>query len=151
MKHSITIHTPLGKMIALGDNSYIYSLTFSDNNSTHNKSTEALDFLRQELDLYFSKKLKIFKSKLSPQGTIFQESVWKYLQTVPYGTTTNYQAIASKMNQPKSYRAVANANAQNTILILIPCHRIIRKNGDISGFAAGVERKEFLLNHEKNL
>ena len=147
--NSLIIKTPIGAMLATGNKTHIYSLTFIQNFQKQDNPSPALEFLKQELELYFENKLILFKSKLAPDGTNFQRTVWNSLQKIPYGQTTSYQDIAKNISHPKSYRAVANANGKNKILILIPCHRIIRKNGDLSGFTAGIEKKEWLLNHEK--
>ena len=143
------INTPLGKMVAAGDDSYIHSLKFCNHNNIETSMTPALKILQHELDLYFNHKLTNFTSKLTPQGTDFQNKVWHALQQVPYGSTTSYKNIADNINQPKSFRAVSNANAANQILILIPCHRIIANSGNLCGFTAGIEKKKWLLKHEK--
>ncbi len=143
------IDTPLGQMIAIGNDKHIHSLKFSDKKDRKNSSTPALELLEHELDLYFNHKLTKFSSKLAPHGTEFQKKVWHTLQQIPYGTTASYKIIAENIKHPKSFRAVANANAANQILILIPCHRVIANNGNLSGFAAGVDRKGWLLAHEK--
>lgn len=145
----IIIKTPLGKMVASGDDSYVHSLKFCDHNDIENSFTPALELLQHELDLYFKHKLTKFTGKLAPQGTHFQNKVWNALQQIPYGTTESYKTIADNIKHPKSFRAIANANAANHILILIPCHRIIANNGTLSGFAAGIARKKWLLEHEK--
>ena len=149
MRYSININTPIGNMIAIGDETHISSLNFSESPLENIKYTDALHLLEQELDLYFKKQLTIFKSKLVLEGTEFQNSVWQSLQNIPYSETRSYKEIASEIQHPKSVRAVANANSKNKILILIPCHRVIAHNGSLSGFAAGIKRKEWLLNHEK--
>jgi len=86
---------------------------------------------------------------LDLSGTIFQKSVWNALQTIPIGQTATYATIANKLGCPKSYRAVASACASNKISIIIPCHRVIKSNGHLSGYRWGVHRKEILLRQEK--
>lgn len=102
----------------------------------------------EQLKLYFKKQLKEFNITLKLTGTAFQISVWKELMKIPYGTTVSYSDIANRINRPKSYRAVANAVANNPIPIIIPCHRVIHKNGDQTGYAYGDKVKKFLLNLE---
>lgn len=148
MKCSIAIPTPLGTMIATGDESYIYSLEFSDKIIQNTGVTPALQKLEHELGQYFNNQLTHFTSKLNPEGTAFQKTVWQALANIPYGQTRSYKQIATQISQEKAFRAVANANARNPILILIPCHRVIAHNGQLAGFAAGVEKKEWLLKHE---
>ncbi|ENZ3996838.1 methylated-DNA--[protein]-cysteine S-methyltransferase [Proteus mirabilis] len=88
---------------------------------------------------------------LDIQGTVFQQKVWRVLLDIPFGCTMTYQEIAQKIGSPKSYRAVANACASNKLAVAIPCHRVIRQNGEISGYRWGIERKEKLLQREKSL
>ena len=101
-----------------------------------------------QLDEYFQGKRRQFDLPLGYVGTPFQESVWKELQNIPYGETRNYEDIAVRIGNPKSVRAVGQANNRNPILLIIPCHRVIHKNGDISGFACGIETKKYLLELE---
>ncbi len=150
MKSSITITTPLGTMIATGDESYIHSLEFSDKTLQTSHTTPALEKLEQELEQYFNKQLTTFTSKLSPEGTSFQKTVWRALAQIPYGQTRSYKQIAKQIRKDNAFRAVGNANACNPILILIPCHRVISHTGQLAGFAAGIEIKNWLLKHESN-
>lgn len=91
-----------------------------------------------------------FTLRLNPQGTIFQKQVWQALQTIPYGETRSYQQIAEQIGRPKSYRPVGNANHQNPIPIVIPCHRVITQSQKLSGYAYGADIKQQLLNLEKS-
>lgn len=93
---------------------------------------------------------KIDSLTLDIQGTEFQKLVWKELQNIPRGETISYKELAEKMNKEKSHRAIANACAANKLAILIPCHRVVKENGDISGYRWGVGIKEKLLRLEKN-
>lgn len=102
----------------------------------------------QQLDEYFQGKREQFDLPLGYAGTPFQESVWKELQNIPYGETRSYEDIAVRIGNPKAVRAVGQANNKNPILLMIPCHRVIHKNGDISGFACGIETKKYLLELE---
>ncbi len=105
-----------------------------------------------QLEQYFLGKIKHinlpFNLPLAPHGTDFQQLVWQYLRHIPYGETLSYGDVATGINQPKSVRAVASAIAKNPISIIIPCHRVIRKSGAISGYAGGVAMKEWLLDFE---
>lgn len=103
----------------------------------------------QQLDEYFQGKRRQFDLPLGCVGTPFQESVWRELQSIPYGETRSYEDIAVKIGNPKAVRAVGQANNKNPILLMIPCHRVIHKNGDISGFACGIETKKYLLELER--
>lgn len=102
-----------------------------------------------QLDEYFSGQRKIFNIPLSANGTEFQIKVWQALTTIPYGQTWSYQDLANAINNPKAVRAVGLANGKNPISIIVPCHRVIGKNGKLTGYAGGVERKAQLLELEK--
>jgi len=104
--------------------------------------------LREQLKEYFEGKRKEFTLPLKLVGTPFQVSVWKELLKIPYGQTISYKTQAIAINMPKAYRAVANANGQNMIDILVPCHRVIGHDGKLNGYGAGIEKKEFLLRLE---
>ena len=159
------ITTPLGKMFVASTNKGICMLTFyneksiqkqmdklkkffdADIMSAHNPH---FDTLKKELNEYFEGSRENFEVPLQLLGTPFQISVWKILQAIPYGNTISYQEQAVLINNPKAVRAVASANANNLIAIVIPCHRVIGKNGKLTGYAGGIDKKEFLLNLEKN-
>lgn len=102
----------------------------------------------EELDDYFYRGRKFFNVELDPRGSEFQKKVWNALLEIPYGVTTSYEAIALKVGDIKTIRAVGLANGQNPIAIIIPCHRVIGKNGDLVGYGGGLENKEWLLYHE---
>lgn len=100
---------------------------------------------KKELDEFFAGKRKTFDLPLSPKGTEFQRKVWQALQEIPYGETRTYKEIADAAGSPKGFRAVGMANNKNPIAILIPCHRVIGSSGKLVGYAAGVEKKAWLL------
>ena len=87
---------------------------------------------------------------VAPRATPFQDRVWQELRRIPHGSTISYQELAARINQPTAVRAVANANGQNRINILIPCHRVIGKNGDLTGYGGGLWRKRLLLDLEQS-
>ena len=105
---------------------------------------------RAQLDEYFAGKRKHFDLVLDPAGTPFQRDVWQALRMIPYGVTTNYGALAQRLGKPRASRAVGAANGRNPISIVIPCHRVIGANGDLTGYAGGMARKESLLRLETN-
>ena len=106
--------------------------------------------LEREFQLYFSKKLKIFSFKPDlMQGTPFQQRVWDKLTSIPFGETRSYQWLAKAIGQPKTIRAVGNANGKNPTPVIVPCHRVIRKNGALGGFTGGTHLKKYLLELEK--
>ena len=151
--------SPIGKILIIADNSGLKELRFIKRDSfinqpkrTQNNFTKAEEICKQtkeELKQYFEGRLKQFTVQLSPKGTAFQKSVWKELCKIPYGKTLSYKQIAENLNNPKSCRAVGNANGKNPIPIIIPCHRVICTGGKLGGFSAGLDRKRFLLSLEQ--
>ena len=105
---------------------------------------------KNELEHYFSGQLKSFSVKLFPEGTDFQKDVWNELIKIPYGETTTYINIAKQLKNEKAVRAVGSANGKNNLAIIIPCHRVIGENGKLTGYAGGLNRKQWLLEHERN-
>ena len=103
-----------------------------------------------QLTAYFAGELHTFNLPLAPQGTPFQQQVWAYLQTIPYGRTTTYGTIATELGNPNSSRAVGAANGRNPIAIIVPCHRVVGSNGKLTGYAGGLPIKEALLGLERN-
>jgi methylated-DNA-[protein]-cysteine S-methyltransferase len=102
----------------------------------------------KQLTSYFKSDLKQFDLPLEPDGTAFQQKVWKLLQKIPYGKTWTYASLAEKLGDPKTIRAAANANGKNPIPILIPCHRVIGTDGSLTGYSGGLENKKWLLTLE---
>lgn len=111
---------------------------------------EHIKLAKQQLKEYFEGTRKSFTVKLVTPGTEFQNAVWNILQQVPYGETVSYKDQAEKLNNPKAGRAVASANGYNRISIIIPCHRVIGKDGQMTGYGGGIERKKWLIEHERN-
>ena len=109
---------------------------------------ESLQDCVYQLQDYFEGKREQFDLKLNPQGTDFQQTVWKQLQTIPYGKSMSYLELSKQLGDIKAIRAVANANGKNPIWIIIPCHRVIGSDGSLTGYAGGLARKQWLLNHE---
>ncbi|MEC7785786.1 MAG: methylated-DNA--[protein]-cysteine S-methyltransferase [Nitrospinota bacterium] len=111
--------------------------------------SEFKDLVKQ-FSLYFKGTLRIFDFPLDLSlGTPFQQKVWKKLLTIPYGKTRSYKWLASKIKNPQASRAVGNANGMNPLPIVIPCHRIIKENGDLGGYTGGIVIKRFLINLEQ--
>jgi AraC family transcriptional regulator of adaptative response/methylated-DNA-[protein]-cysteine methyltransferase len=105
--------------------------------------------LKRQLKEYFKGKRKEFSLQMLTPGTEFQRSVWKELRKIPYGSTMSYQEQADLLKNPLSVRAVAQANGANRLAIIIPCHRVIGSDGHLVGYGGGLERKKWLLDHEK--
>lgn len=102
-----------------------------------------------QLDEYFKGERRDFSLNLEPEGTAFQQTVWQQLTAIPYGQTVSYLNIARQVGNEKAVRAVGAANGQNPIVIVVPCHRVVGSNGQLTGYGGGLWRKAWLLNHEK--
>jgi AraC family transcriptional regulator of adaptative response/methylated-DNA-[protein]-cysteine methyltransferase len=169
-KHVINIirlTTPLGPMFGCATSKGVCLLEFTNRKMLENEFKDLtkrldavilpgenphLDQLQEELIAYFEGTRISFSVSLDTPGTDFQQTVWKILKEIPYGQTWTYEQQAIKLNNQKAVRAVASANGHNRIAIIIPCHRVIGKNGNLTGYAGGLERKKWLLDFEqKNL
>jgi len=165
MNHIVTqtIKTPFGEMLAAATRQGICMLEFTDTERLEMQfsrlqkyfSTEIIagesEYFKQlklELTAYFKGELKSFRVPLDIQGTPFQMQAWGALLKIPYGETRSYLEQAQAINRPKAFRAVASANRNNRISIIIPCHRVIAKNGGLAGYGGGLDRKAFLLSLE---
>lgn len=155
--------TPIGSVVAVADEQLLYVLTFSDlsveqeiallqknfKQSIEVGYTKILDTLKQELEDYFAGTLQEFKTPLALTGTSFQQQVWRKLQEIPYGQTISYIQLAKALDNPLACRAVGTANGANKLAIIVPCHRVINATGALGGYASGIDRKQWLFNHEK--
>jgi AraC family transcriptional regulator of adaptative response/methylated-DNA-[protein]-cysteine methyltransferase len=154
----------LGPMIAVAGDEGICLLEFSDRRKLETElaqlrrhfgtpilpgSNDHLATLQRQLAEYFAGTRRTFDLPLTPQGTPFQHSAWTALRKIPYGTTRSYSEQAASLGRPTAVRAVARANGDNRIAIIIPCHRVIGADGKLSGYGGGLWRKEWLLRHER--
>ncbi len=142
--------TPIGTAKIVGDENGIQSISVLDDD-TIKTSTATPIHLKDcvaQLDEYFSGNRTEFNLKLNPQGTEFQQSVWEELLNIPFGKSRTYLEQTKQIGDPKAIRAVASANGKNPIWIVIPCHRVIGSDGSLTGYAGGVWRKKWLLEHE---
>lgn len=145
-----TIETPVGRMWAAADDKGVTSLRFDgEAGGGDDPEDPHLALLRQQLGEYFAGERTAFDVPLSLRGTAFQLRVWEELGKIPYGETRSYQEIAGALGAPKAARAVGTANNRNPVLIVIPCHRVVGKDGKLVGYAGGLERKQYLLELEK--
>lgn len=112
---------------------------------------EWLQQLSDELAAYFDRRATDFTVPVAPRGTPFQERVWDELRRIPHGETISYEELATRIGQPTAVRAVANANGQNRINLVIPCHRVIGKSRSLTGYGGGLRRKQQLLEHERDV
>lgn len=169
---SRTIPSPLGDLIAFADASHIHMLDFADSPSIDQKiescifsafslgtldeddeakeEEKLLDQLEIELSEYFSGERWKFDLPLAPEGTDFQMEAWGWLCQIPYGETRSYGEQARMIDHPRAVRAIGDANNRNPLVILIPCHRVIGASWELVGYGWGIERKKWLLDHEKS-
>lgn len=143
--------SPVGTLLIESENSAITTVNFLKDSRRDGVITPAIEQCIEELDEYFYKGRKFFSVELLLRGSDFQKKVWNELTTIPFGKTTSYEDIAIRIGDIKSIRAVGLANGQNPIAIIVPCHRVIGKNGDLVGYGGGMENKEWLLHHEGSL
>ncbi|KAA5827362.1 methylated-DNA--[protein]-cysteine S-methyltransferase [Algibacter amylolyticus] len=146
---SCIIQSPLGFTKIIGDVDGITSVTVlnSEEKITDIIPVELEDCAIQ-LHEYFMGERKQFNLKLNASGTNFQKRVWHALEQIPYGKTTSYLDLSKQLGDVKAIRAVANANGKNPLWIIVPCHRVIGSNGSLTGYAGGLHRKKWLLEHE---
>lgn len=156
MPSTYTFQSPIGFLTISEENNHIISLSLqkeSDPMPLSPKNICHSDLLYEaykQLNEYFAGNRTRFNLPLHCSGTAFQKQVWKELLKIPYGETRSYEDIAVSIGNPKAIRAVGQANGKNPVMIIIPCHRVIHKNGDISGFSCGTDVKKYLLALEKN-
>lgn len=141
-------NSPVGDLLIESEEDKIVTVNFLKDTRKEESRTAIIDQCISELDEYFYKGRKFFTVELNPSGTEFQKRVRNELLNIPYGETISYEALAIKIGNIKSIRAVGLANGQNPIAIIIPCHRVIGKTGDLIGYGGGLENKEWLLYHE---
>ena len=143
------IQTPLGIAKLEGDENGLSAISILDSDEQISTVVpEVLEDAVYQLQEYFEGKRQHFSLVLNPQGTDFQKRVWKALQDIPYGKTQSYLELSKKLGDVKAIRAVAAANGQNPIWVVIPCHRVIGSDGSLTGYAGGLHRKKWLLAHE---
>jgi AraC family transcriptional regulator of adaptative response/methylated-DNA-[protein]-cysteine methyltransferase len=160
------IDTPLGTMLAIADQTHLHMLEFVERKALQGHvdryrkafnatvlpgSTPALKLIKAELKDYFAGKAMAFKSKIAEAGTEFQQTVWDELRRIPPGVTRSYQEVSERIGRPTAMRAVANANRLNRCAIILPCHRVIGADGTLTGYAGGLWRKQWLLDHERRV
>jgi methylated-DNA-[protein]-cysteine S-methyltransferase len=152
MKNIFYYETQIGRIGIAQNDEGITNVYIADKLSSEGmeiKETPLIKETADQLKDYLSGKRLAFDLRLAPQGTDFQRKVWDELQKIPYGNTHSYKQLAEKIGKPTAARAVGMANNKNPILIIIPCHRIIGKDGSLVGYAAGLNMKEQLLKMEK--
>ena len=149
----ILYHSTYGYFTILSDDYYIRKLEFGKRplpeGAVWLENHPLLQMAEQQLMEYFDGKRLQFSLPLAPDGTTFQKVVWDALQQIPYGETVSYGILAKMLGRPKAARAVGGACHQNKIVIVIPCHRVVGANGDLTGFGGGIPLKKALLDLER--
>ena len=142
------IKTPLGIAKIMGDENGISLISVSDEGDVSSIIPIVFQEAVSQLNDYFEGKRTHFTLKLNPLGTYFQQKVWKGLLEIPFGKTMSYLELSKKLGDVKAIRAVASANGKNPLWIVVPCHRVIGTDGSLTGYAGGLWRKKWLLEHE---
>lgn len=142
------LETPLGLMELTANHEGLCQAIFCGDNVKAINANQITKNSQQQLNEYFAGKRKSFDLPLAPKGTDFQQLVWQQLVNIPYGEVYSYGDIAKLVNKPKGSQAVGGANGRNPISIIVPCHRVIGATGSLTGYAGGLARKLWLLNHE---
>lgn len=153
--HYATTESPIGELLVLGDGAAVHSLLMNGDGDFDARKVELTrdqdayaDAIAQ-LGEYFAGERDVFDLDLRPSGTDFQRAVWSALAEIPFGETRSYGEIAAVVGRPKAARAVGMANNRNPIAVVVPCHRVIGANGAMVGYAGGLGRKTWLLDHER--
>jgi methylated-DNA-[protein]-cysteine S-methyltransferase len=145
----VYIQTPLGTAKISGNENGLASVTVLETKEVSSDIVpECLEDAVYQLQEYFSGERKNFSLNLNPEGTEFQKKVWQALLTIPFGKTTSYLELSKTLGDVKAIRAVASANGKNPLWIIVPCHRVIGSDGSLTGYAGGLWRKKWLLEHE---
>ena len=142
------INSPLGIIKIQGDENGISIISVLSEGELSTKIPNELQEAVSQLQEYFEGKRKDFDFKLNPKGTDFQKKVWQELLNIPFGKTMSYMDLSKKLGDVKAIRAVASANGKNPLWIVVPCHRVIGTDGSLTGYAGGLWRKKWLLEHE---
>jgi len=149
------VASPIGMLLLVGDGGGLGGVYMERHRHgpepgvrSGNRDDVAFRAATEQLAAYFAGELTVFDLPLAPQGTEFQQRVWRALRDIPYGETISYAELARRIGKPQAVRAVGGANGRNPISIIVPCHRVIGSDGALTGFGGGIERKRWLLRHE---
>ena len=145
---TVFIESPLGITKIVGDEHGISIISILSEGQITTKIPKNLKVCVSQLQEYFKGNRNHFDFKLNPKGTDFQQKVWQELLNIPYGKTMSYMDLSKKLGDVKAIRAVASANGKNPLWIIVPCHRVIGTDGSLTGYAGGLWRKKWLLEHE---
>lgn len=148
MDETATYQASFGTLQIVSNGEAIISLKMESPHSHSSPQSSLMKDVFRQLDDYFAGNRTEFDFPLQLDGTPFQQSVWNELLQIPYGETISYQELAKRVGNPKASRAVGNANGKNPVCIVVPCHRVVRANGDLGGYAYGIAMKKSLLSIE---
>lgn len=143
------VNTPLGTAKIKGDENGVSVISILQEGEISKTIPLELKDAVNQLQEYFEGRRQTFTFQTNPKGTDFQKRVWQELLQIPYGKTTSYLELSKKLGDVKAIRAVASANGKNPLWIVVPCHRVIGSDGSLTGYAGGLWRKQWLLEHEK--
>ncbi len=151
-KSTLVFESPLGLIEITGNGRAVTAMRFCEAGEAERKDSDDPVLLecQKQLQEYFQGNRKAFDIPVELKGTEFQKKVWEALKAIPYGKSTCYEEIAKSLGNVKACRAVGAAIGRNPVCILVPCHRVSGKDGSLTGFAWGLERKKWLVNHEKH-
>ena len=152
--HTVYYHSPIGTILLEAEDEQLTVVSFRDDVSNAEPASTTSPLLNatiKQLDEYFAGTRKEFELLLNPAGTAFQQKVWDQLMKIPYAETVTYLHMAKRLGNVKSIRAAASANGKNPIGIIIPCHRVVGADGKLTGYAGGLHRKQWLLEHEAKM
>lgn len=144
------LQTPIGSLVIEAGDNEVYCIGFKDE-ITKESPNLITEKAKEQLHKYFEGKRSSFDFPVAQSGTDFQQLVWKELTNIQAGKPISYIALSKRMNNPLAIRAIASANGKNKLMIIIPCHRVIGLNGDLVGYAGGLWRKKWLLEHEARM
>ncbi|QHS56765.1 methylated-DNA--[protein]-cysteine S-methyltransferase [Mucilaginibacter sp. 14171R-50] len=142
--------TPVGIALITADDTHITKVSIRDEEGLQETGTDSplLKEAMKQLDEYFAGDRKEFDLPLNQPGSAFQQQVWQQLLKIPYGSTITYGQQSTLKNNPLAIRAIAASNGKNNLWIIVPCHRVVGSNGSLTGYAGGLWRKQWLLDHE---
>lgn len=143
--------SPIGILRIVVDESSLVALDFNEEENKQSDEQSYIKEVKNQLDEYFKGTRELFDLNIKINGTDFQNKVWNELTKIPYGETISYKELATRIGNDKACRAVGNANNKNKISIIIPCHRVVGSNKKLVGYAGGLEKKEWLINHENKV
>jgi len=148
-QYASVIETPIGKITILAEDKFVHEITFAEKEIDGFEQNELTLKVAEQLKAYFDGQLQVFDFPIKQKGTDFQQEVWQNLLTIPYAETISYAKFSE--HKPLAIRAIAAANGKNNLAIVVPCHRVIGSDGKLVGYAGGLWRKQWLLQHEREV